>query len=133
MGDASPRTWRPAPGDERASDLFHWQTTLLVRAADVFAQNLMAENFRFVSPGVVAIGDGRLGFSRGLLARDPDGHVIALSRKMNRPPKAQSFIKVFFFEAPLRICENLNHAKAPSRKVMPRQVRFFEPFVHFCG
>src|SRR5437899_8510155 len=72
------RDGRPAPGDERASDLFHWQTTLIVRAADVFAQNLIAENFRFVSPGVVAIGDGRLGFSKGLLARDPDGHVMAL-------------------------------------------------------
>src|SRR2546428_4620868 len=77
----APRDGRPAPGDERASDLFHWQTTLIVRAADVVAQNLIAENFRFVSPGVVAIGDGRLGFSKGLLARDPDGHVIALIEK----------------------------------------------------
>ena len=43
----------------------------------MFAQNLLAGDFRFVSPGVVAISDGRLGFSRGLLARDPDGHGIA--------------------------------------------------------
>jgi catechol 2,3-dioxygenase-like lactoylglutathione lyase family enzyme len=74
----APRDGRPAPGDERASDLFHWQTTLVVNAADTFAQNLLAENFRFVSPGVVAISDGRLGFRKGLLARDPDGHVMAL-------------------------------------------------------
>jgi len=74
----APRDGRPAPADERASDLFHWQTTLVVNAADVFAQNLLADNFRFVSPGVVTIADARLGFSKGLLARDPDGHVMAL-------------------------------------------------------
>ena len=77
----APRDGRPAPSDERASDLFHWQTTLVVNAADVFAQSLLAGNFRFVSPGVVAITDGRLGFSKGLLARDPDGHVMALIEK----------------------------------------------------
>src|SRR5689334_15002191 len=77
----APRDGRPAPSDERASDLFHWQTMLVVNAADMFAQNLLAGDFRFVSPGVVAIGDGRLGFSKGLLARDPDGHVMALVEK----------------------------------------------------
>jgi catechol 2,3-dioxygenase-like lactoylglutathione lyase family enzyme len=77
----APRDGRPAPGDERASDLFHWQTTLVVSAADMFAQNLLAGNFLFVSSGVVTIGDRRLGFSKGLLARDPDGHVMALIEK----------------------------------------------------
>jgi catechol 2,3-dioxygenase-like lactoylglutathione lyase family enzyme len=78
----APRDGRPAPSDERASDLFHWQTTLVVNAADIFAQNLLAGNFRFVSPGVVAINEGRrLGFSKGFLARDPDGHVMALIEK----------------------------------------------------
>ena len=77
----APRDGRPAPADERASDLFHWQTTLVVNAADAFAQNLVADNFRFVSPGVVTIAGGRLGFSKGLLARDPDGHVMALVEK----------------------------------------------------
>ena len=77
----APRDGRPAPSDGRANDLFHWQTTLVVNAADMFAQNLLAENFRFVSPGVVTISDGRLGFSKGLLARDPDGHVMALIEK----------------------------------------------------
>jgi catechol 2,3-dioxygenase-like lactoylglutathione lyase family enzyme len=77
----APRDGRPAPSDERASDLFHWQTTVIVNATDMFAQNLLAENFRFVSPGVVSIGDARLGFSKGLLARDPDGHVMALVEK----------------------------------------------------
>src|SRR5215204_885236 len=77
----APRDGRPAPSDERASDLFHWQTTLVVNSADMFSQNPSAENFRLVSPGVVPISDGRLGFSKGLLARDPDGHVMALIEK----------------------------------------------------
>ena len=74
----APRDGRPAPADERASDLFHWQTMLVVNAADIFAQKLSTKNFRFVSTGVVSISGGQLGFSKGLLARDPDGHVMAL-------------------------------------------------------
>jgi catechol 2,3-dioxygenase-like lactoylglutathione lyase family enzyme len=77
----TPRDGRPAPADERASDLFHWQTTLVVNTAEMFARTLVADNFRFVSPGVVTISDNRLGFSTGLLARDPDGHVMALVEK----------------------------------------------------
>lgn len=77
----APRDGRPVPADARASDLFHWQTTLVVNRTDVFAQKLLADNFRFVSPGVVALTENHLGFSKGLLARDPDGHVMALIEK----------------------------------------------------
>ncbi len=44
----------------------------------MFAKRLLAENTRFVSPGVVTMSGKNLGFSKGLLARDPDGHVMAL-------------------------------------------------------
>ena len=74
----APRDGRPAPADARASDLFHWQTTLVVNTADTFATRLLAESSRFVSPGVVTLSEKSLGFSKGLLARDPDGHVMAL-------------------------------------------------------
>jgi catechol 2,3-dioxygenase-like lactoylglutathione lyase family enzyme len=74
----APRDGRPAPADARASDLFHWQTTLIVNTADTFVRRLLAENARFVSPGVVTLSEKQLGFSKGLLARDPDGHVMAL-------------------------------------------------------
>ena len=77
----APRDGRPAPSDARANDLFHWQTTLVVSSADMFAQNVVAGDRRFVSPGVVSLSEGRLGFSKGLLARDPDGHVMALIEK----------------------------------------------------
>jgi catechol 2,3-dioxygenase-like lactoylglutathione lyase family enzyme len=77
----APNDGRPFPADARASDLFHWQTTLVVNTTDLFAKRLRAENSRFVSPGVVTLSEKNLGFSKGLLARDPDGHVMALVEK----------------------------------------------------
>ena len=74
----APRDGRPAPADARASDLFHWQTTLVVNTADTFSKRLLTESSRFVSPGVVTLNDKALGFSKGLFAKDPDGHVMAL-------------------------------------------------------
>jgi catechol 2,3-dioxygenase-like lactoylglutathione lyase family enzyme len=74
----APRDGRPVPADARASDLFHWQTTLIVNTADSFAKRLLAESARFVSPEVVTLNGRDLGFTKGLLARDPDGHVMAL-------------------------------------------------------
>jgi catechol 2,3-dioxygenase-like lactoylglutathione lyase family enzyme len=74
----APNDGRPLPSDARASDLFHWQTTLIVNTADSFAKRLVAANSRLVSPGVVTLNEKHLGFSKGLLARDPDGHVMAL-------------------------------------------------------
>jgi catechol 2,3-dioxygenase-like lactoylglutathione lyase family enzyme len=77
----APRDGRAYPVDARANDLLHWQTTLVVNSADAFAQGLLVGSFRFVSPGTVTISDRQLGFSKGLLARDPDGHVMALVEK----------------------------------------------------
>src|SRR6266498_2599253 len=72
----APRDGRPAPADERASDLFHWQTTLIVNSTAQIARVLSQGNFRFISPGAVSISDRALGFGKGLLVRDPDGHVM---------------------------------------------------------
>jgi catechol 2,3-dioxygenase-like lactoylglutathione lyase family enzyme len=77
----APRDGRPAPADARAPDLFHWQTMLIVNTADTFAQRLLAGNSRLVSAGVVSLNDKSLGFSKGLLATDPDGHVMELVQR----------------------------------------------------
>ena len=74
----APRDGRPFPADERANDLFHWQTTLIIGAVDIAAQSLIQKKYPFVSPGVIALDEPQLGFSKGLLVRDPDGHVMAL-------------------------------------------------------
>lgn len=77
----APRDGRPFPSDERANDLFHWQTTLMIGAVDIAAQSLIQKKYLFVSPGVIALSEPQLGFSKGVLVRDPDGHVMVLVQR----------------------------------------------------
>lgn len=72
----APRDGRPRPAEARANDLLHWQTRLLSRDADAAARRLLAGKSVLASSGVVVIPDGRLGFKKGLLVQDPDGHVM---------------------------------------------------------
>jgi catechol 2,3-dioxygenase-like lactoylglutathione lyase family enzyme len=72
----TPRDGRAMPTDVRANDLMHWQTTLVTRGIAGVAHRLRAGKFALMSPGVVALGEGRLGFTAGLLVRDPDGHAV---------------------------------------------------------
>jgi catechol 2,3-dioxygenase-like lactoylglutathione lyase family enzyme len=74
----TPRDGRPMPADERANDLIHWQTTLLARDLDAAARQVRAGHFPWVSSGVVTLPGDALGFAKGLLVRDPDGHVMQL-------------------------------------------------------
>jgi len=77
----APRDGRSTPADAKANDLIHWQTSLVVSNATNVEDSLRAEHSRFVSPGSVVLNDSRFGFARGLLVRDPDGHVMALIEK----------------------------------------------------
>ena len=72
----TPRDGRPMPADTRASDLWHWQVDLRTASADDAAEVIRAGHDRLVSPGVVALPDDGLGFTHGLMARDPDGHAL---------------------------------------------------------
>ena len=74
----APRDGRPAPADEKASDLIHWQTKLVTTDASAMAGRLLSGRFSFVSSGVIQISDSSLGFAKGFLVRDPDGHVMQL-------------------------------------------------------
>ncbi len=74
----APRDGRTFPLDERANDLVHWQTTILVPDAQAAAQVIRQGKFRFISPGPVDLPDTVLGFRSGLRVRDPDGHVVQL-------------------------------------------------------
>jgi catechol 2,3-dioxygenase-like lactoylglutathione lyase family enzyme len=70
----SPRDGRPAPKDTQSNDLWHWQTTLIAAsAADAFAKLHRAKQ-RVISPMIAEFPQKALGFARGFLARDPDGH-----------------------------------------------------------
>ncbi|MEW6683358.1 MAG: VOC family protein [Nitrospirota bacterium] len=74
----APRDGRPIPADARANDLAHWQIQIATRDADAAAGRLRGGKSAFVSPGVVTVSDGAVGFSKGVLVRDPDGHAVVL-------------------------------------------------------
>jgi catechol 2,3-dioxygenase-like lactoylglutathione lyase family enzyme len=74
----APQDGRPAPTDAKANDIFHWQTSLIVADAATVETKLRAVNSRFISPGTVMLNDTRTAVGRGLLVKDPDGHVMAL-------------------------------------------------------
>ncbi len=77
----TPRDGRPYPPDLRANDIAFWQTTLSVDDADGVAGTLFRLHVPFVSPGAVTVPDAGLGFSKGMLVRDPDGHAMRLVRR----------------------------------------------------
>lgn len=77
----APRYGRSVPPDTRANDLWHWQVRLATRDAGEADRHLRAGKVTFVSPGVVAVPDGRVGFGKGVLVRDPDGHAVQLVEK----------------------------------------------------
>ena len=71
-----PAAGRPMPADVRPNDLVHWQVTLVVEEAEAVAKQLRPGPYTFVSTDLVTLPDDRLGFKKGFLVRDPDGHVM---------------------------------------------------------
>jgi hypothetical protein len=74
----APRDGRPAPADTRANDIWHWQTTLLTANSKAAAQQLRAARGQIVSPKLGKLPDKSLGFTKGFLARDLDGHSLQI-------------------------------------------------------
>jgi catechol 2,3-dioxygenase-like lactoylglutathione lyase family enzyme len=74
----APRDGRPAPNDQQANDIAHWQTLLVVGGVEGAAHDLLTRDAEFISPGEISVPEGKLGFHKGLLVRDPDGHAIML-------------------------------------------------------
>jgi catechol 2,3-dioxygenase-like lactoylglutathione lyase family enzyme len=77
----APRDGRPYPADARPNDLVHWQTALVTRDVAAATRRLRAARVRFLSPGPIALPRRELGFRKGLLMRDPDGHVMEVIEK----------------------------------------------------
>src|SRR5262249_15521724 len=77
----TPRDGRPVPADARAHDLAHWHTAPASPDAEAMAQAIRGSACSAQSPGVVTLPDRTLGFTKGLLIRDPDGHVIAVVQR----------------------------------------------------
>jgi hypothetical protein len=72
----APRDGRPTPVDLKANDLAHWQITM--RASRLQPLLQPSRLFALVSPDITMIDRAPLGFSRGLLVRDPDGHGVRI-------------------------------------------------------
>jgi catechol 2,3-dioxygenase-like lactoylglutathione lyase family enzyme len=77
----SPRNGRPAPKDTRANDIWHWQTVLRTVDAEKTFRKFNRASGRAVSPGVAEISEADFGFTKGFLARDPDGHGLQIVEK----------------------------------------------------
>jgi catechol 2,3-dioxygenase-like lactoylglutathione lyase family enzyme len=74
----TPRDGRPYPADLRANDIAHWQTRLTTTNAEAAVGRLRGAGVPFVSPGLIGLPADELGFRRGALVRDPDGHAMQL-------------------------------------------------------
>jgi catechol 2,3-dioxygenase-like lactoylglutathione lyase family enzyme len=77
----APGDGNPFPADERANDIVHRQTSVMTKNAEAAAQQFSNVRTKFVSSGVVSESDGKLGFHKAFLVRDPDGHAILVEEK----------------------------------------------------
>jgi catechol 2,3-dioxygenase-like lactoylglutathione lyase family enzyme len=80
----TPHDGRQTPLDLKSNDLAHWQTTLVTTDEFGIEQDLRSAGTTFVSPGIVAT-DNKLGFGKGLLVQDPDGHTMKLIEATSAP------------------------------------------------
>lgn len=64
---------RPFPSDSRETDLYHWQTTLVVRNVAAAARRLSQ-----AGPSPTPGETEKTAAAGGILSRDPDGHAILL-------------------------------------------------------
>lgn len=75
----APAGGRPTPVNARADDLWHWETTLQVQDIDQAAERLRQGGAEMISPGVITLpSTSPLGFRKGFLVKDPDGHVLRI-------------------------------------------------------
>lgn len=76
----APADGRPAPGDLRANDIAHWETTLIARSLEPLLPLARAHRIALVSPGSVDVSSLPLPLmprpTLGALTRDPDGHAL---------------------------------------------------------
>src|ERR1700748_1772395 len=77
----TPRDGRPRPADIHANDIVHWQTVIEADDVDLLVKKLRDANVGFVSSGVMIVPKEKVGFSRGAVVSDPDGHDVLLIQK----------------------------------------------------
>jgi len=81
----TPRDGRAMPANSHSDDLWAWQTTLRADDIQSLSQQLRSKKVSFLSPDVTEVADPALGFDRGLLVRDSDGHLIRFVTHLKIP------------------------------------------------
>ena len=76
-----PKDGRSLPSDAKSNDLLHWQTTLVVKNVSAIAERLKLHKPTLISPRIVTMSEQALGFKKGVLVQDPDGHTMRLVEK----------------------------------------------------
>jgi catechol 2,3-dioxygenase-like lactoylglutathione lyase family enzyme len=76
----APRDGKPAP-ETKSNDILHRRTRVVTADAEVAAKKLFSGRVEFLSPGTVETPRRELGFRKGILVRDPDGHALELLEK----------------------------------------------------
>ena len=78
----APTNGRAYPADSRSNDLWHWQTSFVVKTGGIerFVPIRFGETYRadYISTGTVIFEKPVLGFRTAALLRDPDGHAVRL-------------------------------------------------------
>ena len=74
----APRDGRPYPADSKANDIWHWQIHAVTHSLDDAYNTLRSGKTAFISSGLVDLPNKSLGFNKGMLLRDPDGHALLL-------------------------------------------------------
>ena len=78
-----PKTGNPYPSDTRADDLWQWHTTLEVSDLAQLQQTMQDQKIAQVSTKLVGVPELQsLGYTRGLMVRDPDGHAVMLVERV---------------------------------------------------
>jgi catechol 2,3-dioxygenase-like lactoylglutathione lyase family enzyme len=72
----TPGGGRPIPVTMQANDIAHVHAVLEVDDMGSVVTQLQRNNVSFISPDVVSVNS--LGYSKGLMVKDPDGHVLLL-------------------------------------------------------
>jgi catechol 2,3-dioxygenase-like lactoylglutathione lyase family enzyme len=74
----APRTGRATPDNSEVNDIWAWETNLVTTDINAAAQSLRLRKCLFISSDLGTLPDSRLGFLRGFLIRDPDGHIVEI-------------------------------------------------------
>jgi catechol 2,3-dioxygenase-like lactoylglutathione lyase family enzyme len=75
----APRDGLAMPVDSRADDLWAWQTTLETSDIDAASRSLLPDRPGASTAGAVVLESSALGFKKGFLVRDPDGHLMRVT------------------------------------------------------